>query len=209
MCNALALLPSKWLVCLRSPGRVRAVSAQWPCFFWSSVRVCAFSLAALGAGACLSGTELVTPPRAPATTLTLEFRADSEDVATATALGWADGIPGVAVTVAPEDSANGAPQTLQGSQAGTVTLDQLAGGRYVVDAVRWLTEEERARLPAGDDAVGFVARVSLNTTTDPALVPVSLVASRRRGIVISEWKGDAILTVGTPGDYSFSGYLRL
>ncbi len=166
-------------------------------------------MAALGAGACGGETELVTPPREPVTTVTLEFRADAEDLATATTLGWAGGIPGVAVTLTPEDSANGAPQTLQGSQTGTLTLDQLAGGRYVVDAVRWLTEEERARLPLGDDAVGFVARVSLITASAPARMPVGLVASRRRGIVISEFKGDAILTVGTPGAYDFSGYLRL
>lgn len=172
-------------------------------------RLVAFSVAALGAGACLSGTELVTPPRAPATTFTLEFRADSEDLATATALGWADGVPGVQVTVAPEDSANGAPQTLQGSDPGTLSLSELASGLYVVDAVRWLTVEERARLPAGDDAVGFVARLPLNTTVDPALLPVGMVASRRRGIVISEFKGDVIELLGQWEGYFFSGYLRL
>jgi hypothetical protein len=166
-------------------------------------------MAALGAGACGGETELVTPPPDPVTTVTLEFRADPEDLATATALGWAGGIPGVAVTLTPEDSASGAPQRLQGSATGTLTLVQLAGGRYVVDAVRWLTEEERARLPLGDDAVGFVARMSLITASATARMPVGLVASRRRGIVISEFKGDAILTVGTPGAYEFSGYLRL
>lgn len=165
-------------------------------------------MAALGAGACLGETELVTPPREPVTTVTLEFRADAEDLATATALGWAGGIPGVAVTLSPEDSANGAPRRLQGSATGTLTLDQLAGGRYVVDAVRWLTEEERARLPLGDDAVGFVARVSLITASAPARMPVGLVASRRRGIVISEWKADPI-EVPYEGGYFFSGYVRL
>ncbi len=165
-------------------------------------------MATLGSGACVGETDLVTPPRDSVTTVTLEFRADTEDLATATALGWAAGIPGVAVTLAPEDSANGAPQRLQGSATGTLTLDRLAGGRYVVDAVRWLTEEERARLPLGDDAVGFVARVSLITASAPARMPVGLVASRRRGIVISEFKGDPIQAAGTEG-YSFSGYLRL
>ena len=174
----------------------------------SVVRRCAFTLAALGVEACLNGTELVTPPRAPVTTITLEFRADPEDLATAVALGWANGIPGVAVTLAPEDSATGAPQQLQGSDSGTLTLDPLAGGRYVVDAVRWLTDAERAQLPFGDDAVGFVARIPLNTASAQAQMPVRLVASRRRGIVISEWKGDPIQAAGTEG-YSFSGYLRL
>ena len=174
----------------------------------SSVRLCAMTLAALGMEACLSGTELVTPPRAPVTTITLEFRADSEDLATATALGWADGIPDVAVTLAPEDSGSGAPQHFHASAAGTVTLDQLAGGRYVVDAMRWMTDSERAQLPAGDDAVGFVTRVPLNTATATARMPVEMVASRRGGVLISEWKGDPIQTTGSP-TYYFSAYLRL
>jgi hypothetical protein len=167
-----------------------------------------FSLAALGAGACLSGTELVSPPRIPPATITLEFQADSADLATVTALGWAAGVPGIVVTVAPEDSGQGAPRQLEGSDSGTVTLDQLAGGLYVVDAVRWLTDAERALLPAGDDAVGFVARVRLHTASASARMPVRLVASRRRGIVISEWKGDAIQAPNTEG-YFFSGFLRL
>lgn len=174
----------------------------------SPSRRLALSIAALAAGACLGGTELVTPPRAPVTTVTLELRADLEDLTTAAALGWADGIPGVAVTLAPEDSANGAPQQLEGSAAGTLTLDQLAGGRYVVDAVRWLTEAERAQLPPGDDVVGFVARVGLITATATARIPVRLVASRRHGIVISEWKGDP-MGAPTEGTYYFSAYLRL
>jgi hypothetical protein len=158
--------------------------------------------------ACLNGTELVTPPRTPVTTITLEFHADSEDLATAAALGWAYGIPGAQVTLTPEDSANGGPQLFQGSDSGTLLLDQLAGRRYVVDVVRWLTDAERAQLPAGDDAVGFVARVPLNTATATVRVPVSLVASRRRGLVISEWKGDPLYTV-SEGTYYFSAYLRL
>lgn len=175
---------------------------------YSSVRRCAFTLAALGVGACLNGTELVTPPRASVTTITLEFRADSVDLATASALGWTNGIPGVQVTLTPEDSADGGPQLLQGSASGTLLLDQLAGGRYEVDAVRWLSDAERARLPVGDDAVGFVARVGLSTATATARMPVTLVASRRRGIVISEWKGDPLFTV-SEGTYYFSAYLRL
>ncbi|HMA42134.1 MAG TPA: DUF4876 domain-containing protein [Gemmatimonadales bacterium] len=175
---------------------------------WWSVRRCVCLLAALGPTACLGDTQLVSPPRVPPTTVTLEFRADSEDLATATALGWANGIPGVAVTLAPADSTTSAPQQLQGSDSGTLAIDQLAGGRYVVDAVRWLTDTERARLPTGDDAVGFVARVGLSTATTTARMPVRLVASRRRGLVISEFKGDPIQAANSE-TYLFSGYLRL
>jgi hypothetical protein len=163
---------------------------------------------ALGAAACLGETTLVTPPKAPATTITLTFKADSEDAATAASLGWADGIPDVAATVTPEDSTLGPPQQVQGSASGTVTLHQLGPGRYVVDAVRWLTDEERASLPAGDDAVGFVTRVHLNTGAPAADLGVPMVASRQHGVLISEWKDDPLFTP-SEGTYFYSGYLRL
>jgi hypothetical protein len=131
-----------------------------------------------------------------------------EDTATATALGWGDGIPDVAVTVTPQDSSS-PPQQFQGSAAGDVTLNQIAGGKYVVDGVRWLTDAERAQLPAGDDAVGFVARLPLNTAAGTTQLPLAMVASRRKGIVISEFKGDPIEFLGAPEAYFFSGYLRL
>ena len=173
-----------------------------------SSRRFAFSFIVLGAGACLGGTDLVSPPRVPPTTITLEFRADSEDLATATALGWANGIPGVQVTLTSADSTSGGPRVLQGSDSGTVLLEQLAGGRYVVDAVRWLTDSERAQLPPGDDAMGFLARTSLITASAPAEMEVNMVASRRRGIIISEWKDDPLFTP-QEGTYFYSGYLRL
>ena len=50
-----------------------------------SVRLCVCLLAAFGPAACLGETKLVSPPRVAPTSVTLEFRADSEDLATATA----------------------------------------------------------------------------------------------------------------------------
>lgn len=176
---------------------------------WYPARRFVSLLVVLAAGACLNGTELVTPPRVPPTTFTLEFRPDSEDLATATALGWANGIPGVQVTLTSADTTSGGPRVLQGSDSGTLVLEQLAGGRYVVDAVRWLTDAERAQLPAGDDAVGFVARVPLLTASSSARISVALVASRRHGLVISEFKGDLIALRDAFEAYYYSGYLRL
>ena len=158
-------------------------------------------------GACLGGTELVSPPRIPVTSVTLEFRVDSEDAATAAALGWTSGIPGVQVTVTPADTSGGVPRFLQGSDSGTLFLDQVAG-RYTIDLERWLTDSERAQLPAGDDAVGFVAHTVLFTETAPTQIPVAMVASRRHGIVISEWKGDPVQAANLE-TYLFTGYLRL
>ena len=48
----------------------------------------------------------------------------------------------------------------------------------------------------------------MNTTTSSARIRVDLVASRRKGLVISEFKGDPI-EVPYGGEYFFSGYLRL
>lgn len=168
----------------------------------------ALSLIALGAAACLGETTLVIPPKAPPTTITLSFKADSDDLATATALGWADGIPGVAVTVTPEDTTLGPPRQFQSSDAGVVMLGELAGGRYVVDGERWLTDAERAQLLVGDDVVGFVTRLSLNTASTAANVSTEMAASRRRGVVFSEWKGEPLFTP-QEGTYFGSEYVRL
>lgn len=162
----------------------------------------------LGTSACLNGTELVSPPHIPITSVTLEIRADSEDATTAAALGWTNGIPGAHVTVTPADTSGGARRLLQGSDSGTLFLDQLAG-RYTIDVERWLTDSERALLPAGDDAVGFVAHTVLDTAYATARQPITLVASRRHGLVISEWKGDPIEYLGAFDAYYFSGYVRL
>jgi hypothetical protein len=111
--------------------------------------------------------------------------------------------------VTPEDSTLGPPQQVQGSVAGTLTLDQRAGGRYVLDGVRWLTDQERARLPTGDDAVGFVTRVSLNAATAAENVGVEMVASRRHGLVISEWDDWPLFDPQAGDSYDFSEYLGL
>ena len=157
-------------------------------------------------GACISGTELVTPPVQSPTAITLVFGPDSADLSTAVALGWGQGIPHAQVTITSDDSAV-APRLLAGSDSGTLFLDQLAG-RYRIDAMRWLSDSERALLPAGDDAVGFLAHTVLITTGADPRTAVEMVASRRSSLLISEWKGDPLFTT-SEGTYYFSVYLRL
>jgi ABC-type glycerol-3-phosphate transport system substrate-binding protein len=110
-------------------------------------RFVALTLAALGTAACLGETTLVTPPKPPVTSFTFQFHVDPGDATTAAALGWTDSVPGVALTVTPDDSTRPVQQ-FQASDAGTVTIDQLEPGDYEVDAVRWLTDP-KARLAAG------------------------------------------------------------
>ncbi len=162
---------------------------------------------ALGASACLSGTELVSPPYQPPSTITLVFRPDSADSATISALRWSAGIPSVEVTLTSLDSTNSAPQILQGSDSGTLVLDQLPAGRYFINGVRWLADSERAKLLAGDDAVGFVMMgFRLTAPVRAARLPVRVVASRRGTLHFTEW---AMLPEENPalGGYFYGGYV--
>jgi hypothetical protein len=163
---------------------------------------------ALGAGACLSGTELVSPPYQPPHPITLLFRPDSTDAASAAALGWTRGIPTVQVTLTSLDSAGSVTQVLQGSDSGTLLLDQLQPGHYLVEASRWLTDSERFKLASGDDALGFVARTTFNTATASGQLPVPILASRRHGLVISEWAFNVAAFVGT-NTYYYGGFIEL
>lgn len=177
------------------------MSAQWSLFSWSFLRMCASSLEALGAAACLGGTELVTPPRVSEGEFTLTFVPDSEDLQTAMALGWHNGIPGLSVSVTPRDSSSG-PRELATSADGTLTIPDLAAGDYIIAASWWLTDPERARLPAGDDALGFAAKRTMRIDV-PGSARVAVPASRRKSLVISEWS----FNVAT--GYQYGGFLEL
>lgn len=166
-------------------------------------------IAAAITGGCLDGLEFTTPPEQPPITVTLKFVSDSEEQGTAAALGWTIGIPDVSATLASADSAHIPLRELHASDDGVLVLDQLPAGRYIVDGVRWLSDEERARLPTGDDAMGFLLRTEFAATSTVSELPMTMVASRRRGLVISEFKGDELFTRGQPGSYSYSVYLRL
>ena len=157
-------------------------------------------MAALGAGACLGETELVTPPRVSVGEFTLTFAPNPEDLETATALGWQDGIPGLSVTVTPSDSSS-APWEATASASGTLTLRDLAAGDYIVAASRWLTEPERVQLPAGDDAVGFASKRTIGIGGS-ASARVEVPASRRKSLVISEWAFNV-------HGYQYGGFLEL
>ncbi len=101
----------------------------------------------LSTSACLNGTELVSLPYQPPSTITFVFHPDSADAATASALGWSAGIPGIEITLI-ADSTNSAPQVFQGSDSGTLALDQLPAGVYSVSAVRLACGLRAGQTPA-------------------------------------------------------------
>lgn len=136
--------------------------------------------------ACGGGTTVVDPPPPPADNFVFTFRPDAEDQASAQALGWGTVVPDAEVTLTPKDPLLGGPQSHQTTAAGTLTIVKLTAGDYVVDAKRWLSDLERGRLTAGDDAIGFVARADVRVASGGGQTSVAVPASRRRSLVISE-----------------------
>ncbi len=171
-----------------------------------SVSWLAIGFLASTAVACGGGTEVIAPPPPPPAAFLLTFTPDADDAATAAALGWQAGLPGLAVSLAPTDSSRPA-QLFTTSAAGTVAIAGLPAGDYIVEASRWLTGGDRAKLAGTDDAIGFITRTPVRIGTSGSLI-LSVPASRRRSLVISEWAFNGTST--TDGSaYFFGGYLEL
>jgi hypothetical protein len=164
-------------------------------------------LVVLAAAACTGSTEIVTPPPPPASGFTLRFVPEPEDGATAAALGWGSGLPGLTVTLTPADSSR-PPRTFTSEEDGTVAIPDLVAGDYIVEATRWLTAGERAELASGDDGDGFATRTVLRTGTGVGSTTIAVPASRRRSLVISEWAFNVGTTPGL-GGYDVGGFLEL
>ena len=155
--------------------------------------------------ACGGGTDVISPPPPPTTGLTLAFLPDAEDASTAAALGWQAGIPGLAVTLTPRDSSRAA-RAFVTSTDGKVAVSDLVAGDYVLEASRLLSDAERRQLGSGDDANGFATRLSIRVATSGAQ-QVTVPASRKRSLVISEWAFNGGVTAVAV--YNFGGFLEL
>ena len=157
--------------------------------------------------ACTGSTEIITRPPPPASAFSVHFVADAGDQATAAALGWTTGLPGLAVTMTPVDSSS-APRTFASAADGTVTIPDLASGTYVVEATRWLTSAERGTLPPGDDGDGFAIHTVLTAAQGSDELTVSVPASRHHGLVIRQWAFNVQTAPGI-GGYTYGGFLEL
>lgn len=158
--------------------------------------------------ACTYGEIVVLEPAAAGHgTLALTILSDPEDTAVAREVGWSTGIPGaeVIITAGGGDTAVGPPvATLVTDSAGRVSVPDLPDGKYFVQVRRLLTAAESARLAPTEDVVGFMTQ----TVVERGTATVSVPASRRRSIVISEW---SFFGEGIPGlmGYDLGGYLEL
>ena len=78
----------------------------------------------------------------------------------------------------------------------------------MIDAIRWLTDAQRAALPAGDDVDGFATRAPYQARGQGGSASLMVPASRRRSLVISEWAFNTLSQTGL-GAYFFGGFLEL
>ncbi len=151
---------------------------------------------------------VVEPPLPPPTDFTLTVRPHPEDAAVAQQLGWSGGIPGAEVTITPSEGGGGGGQRLTTGADGTVKLDALAPGSYRVTARRMFTPSELGKLGAGSDAVAFVGEDEVGVGSNTRTATLTLPASRRRSLVISEWSFN-LWQSPTSDSYTFGGFLEL
>jgi hypothetical protein len=176
--------------------------------------------ALVGNAMCSHGEITVVEPAAkpPGAALTLTILPGESQAAAE--LGWKAGIPGAEVIIAPSvkprpdtpgDTATGpALDTLMTDSAGQVSVADLAPGWYYVEVRRWLTDSELARLPPGEDLIGFMTQEVVERGSDTLYVP----GSHRQALVISEWSGYPQWVPGPSGPYGgtiydFGDYLEL
>lgn len=160
---------------------------------------------------CAGGGDVsvIEPPPAKSTRTTLTILASNgEDSAFATQLGWRGSIPGIVVTIAPGDTTLPPLRTLVSDSSGRVVIDSLTQGTYRVEAIRLLTDAERAKLPAASDLLGFARRTTMMLGGADVQASVGTYAMRRRGLLISEWSFVPGILPGVTG-YDLGGYLEL
>jgi hypothetical protein len=161
------------------------------------------------AAACGSGSKIVEPPPPPPPAgLSVALTPDADDLVAAQALGWTNGIPNADVTLMPKDS-SAAPRTLKSSSTGAVDFGPVTPGVYIVESTRWLTTTEVAKLPGSQDVDGWVSKTQLTLTAQGSQQHIAVPASRRKGLVISEWAFNVEIFVETSSTYFFGGYLEI
>lgn len=152
----------------------------------------AITFAACSGGSVSDGTGPITPvdtTKPPVGTvqrgaITVHVSVDAADASLASAVGL--GLSGLTVRLTPQFS-SGVPQSATTGADGSVRFENLLEGVYTASVDHSLTASERAQLPAADQDVAIFAAATTATFTPPQRdMSVSLVASRRGSLVISE-----------------------
>lgn len=167
-------------------------------------------LLACSGGSVADGTGPVAPPRDTTTTpivqrgtLTVQVTIDPQDGVTASTIGVTPA--GLTVRLVRNLSAD-APRTATTGSDGIARFDSLLEGSYQISVDRSLTSAETSRLPTADRDINVMAAgTSLIFAPPSRQVAVSLVASRRGSLVVSELFGYAGVTV----PYNWGSYLEV
>lgn len=140
--------------------------------------------------------------------LAVTVRAVGADASLARALGRADGtLGGATVSIARVGGSGDATATTDGS--GVARFTELLPGTWQVSALRTLTAQEVATLPADDrDVTAFAGAVNATIGNGAAaMAELQAVAGRRGSLVISQVM--PAVPVGPDGSYYFTGqYIR-
>lgn len=151
--------------------------------------------------------KIVEPPMPQSSTVNLTFVVDAEDAAAAQTLGWSAGIPNVEVTFQRADS-SATPRTFVSDASGKISISDVADNDYEVSARRLLSASDLTKLAGSSDAIGFLTDTVVRVTSTGRTLTIRPHASRRRGLIISEWSFHGKFTPGA-GTYSSGGFLEL
>ncbi len=146
------------------------------------------------------------PPPPPSGALILQLIPVAEDQTAAQALGWGATIPGADVTLTPTDS-SAAARTVRSTALGTADFGIVGAGTYLVEASRWLSAGETVSLPAGQDVDGWFVKTRI--AGGGGVTTISVPASRRKGLVISEWAFNIAAPPPVNQTYNYGGYVEI
>jgi hypothetical protein len=146
-------------------------------------------------------------PAAAAATLTLTLQA--EDAPAAEALGWPGGrLPAAAMTLVPVDPE--VTWSWQGTSGadGTVQVPDIPAGAYRLIVRRLLSEAERAVLQQRG-TTAFAAELEIIASPQLPTLQLTIPASERRSLVISEFYYHPLTSATGIGLYNFPGFIEV
>jgi hypothetical protein len=157
------------------------------------------------AAACSGGEKtIVEPPPPPAGSATIAIVPEATDASISQALGWTTGIPNAEITL----SNSSITKSFTANASGVASLSGVDAGRYWIEVKRVFTASELSKVPASSGSLGFVGGDSITVPSVATALNLSIPASRRRSLVISEYAWGVGLIFGF-ANYPDGGYFEL